>query len=142
MKKGEIFFDSDFEESDNWPKDPLVSIEQPFIDKRGEIQPLVDRLMRSAVLINSKAGSLRANHYHKTDWHYCYIISGTIEYFYRKTGSEKEPENIIARKGQMIFTSNGRSCYEVSRRYYFSYIVTQSKRSRDIRKRCYKDKHD
>ena len=104
MKKGEIFFDSDFEESDNWPKEPLVSIEQPFIDKRGEIQPLVDRLMRSAVLINSKAGSLRANHYHKTDWHYCYVISGTIEYFYRKTGSEKEPENIIARKGQMIFT--------------------------------------
>ena len=30
--------------------------------------PLVDRLMKSAVLIESKKGTLRANHYHKTDY--------------------------------------------------------------------------
>ena len=48
----------------------IVKLENPFIDERGEIQPLVDSLMKSAVLIRSKANTLRANHYHKTDWHF------------------------------------------------------------------------
>ena len=66
------------EEMQNWPSSPLVNLEKPFVDVRGSIQPLVDLMMRSAVMIESKAGSLRANHYHKTDWHYCYVISGQI----------------------------------------------------------------
>ena len=90
--------------SDNWPNQPIVSLEKPFKDARGEIKPLVDRLMKSAVLIESKKGSLRANHYHKTDWHYCYVINGEIEYFYRKTGSNEKPERILVKKGQMVFT--------------------------------------
>ncbi|MDQ1535761.1 MAG: hypothetical protein QOE58_154, partial [Actinomycetota bacterium] len=55
----------------DWPAQVLVPLEAPFIDDRGVIQPLVDRMMLSAVLIRSKAGAVRANHYHKTDWHYC-----------------------------------------------------------------------
>ena len=87
-----------------WPDDILINLEKPFVDDRGAIQPLVDQMMRSAVLIESKKGSLRANHYHKTDWHYCYVISGAIEYFYRKTGELKDPEKILVNQGQMIFT--------------------------------------
>ena len=90
--------------SDNWPNQPIVSLEKSFKDARGEIKPLVDRLMKSAVLIESKKGSLRANHYHKTDWHYCYVISGEIEYFHRKTGSKEKPQRILVKKGQMVFT--------------------------------------
>lgn len=92
------------EERATWPKDPLVALETPFVDVRGAIHPLVDRLMRSAVLIKSKAGTLRANHYHKTDWHYCYVISGSIEYYHRLTGSDAEPECVITRAGEMVFT--------------------------------------
>ena len=92
------------EEMGSWPSEPLVNLQNPFVDKRGSIQPLVDLMMKSAVMINSKAGSLRANHYHKTDWHYCYVISGVIEYFHRDLGSQKEPELIIVKKGNMIFT--------------------------------------
>ena len=92
------------EEIKNWPKEPLIDLEKPFVDRRGEIQPLVDKLMRSAVMIKSKAGSLRANHYHKTDWHYCYVISGKINYFYKKLNSKKKPELIIVEKGNMVFT--------------------------------------
>ena len=62
------------EEMESWPSEPLVKLQNPFIDRRGSIQPLVDLMMQSAVMIESKAGSLRANHYHKTDWHYCYVI--------------------------------------------------------------------
>ena len=72
------------EERATWPDHGLVNLEKPFVDSRGEIQPLVDLMMRSAVLIESKAGSLRANHYHKTDWHYCYVVSGEIEYLHRR----------------------------------------------------------
>ena len=92
------------EERMTWPKEPLVPLEKPFIDVRGAIQPLVDEMMKSAVMIESKKGALRANHYHKTDWHYCYVISGTMEYFHRPTGSAAEPERLLVRAGEMGFT--------------------------------------
>jgi len=92
------------EERATWPTEPIVGLEKPFVDSRGAIQPLVDLMMRSAVMIESKKGSLRANHYHKTDWHYCYVISGTIEYYHRTTGSDAEPEMLLVKEGQMVFT--------------------------------------
>ena len=92
------------EEMESWPSEPLVKLQNPFIDRRGSIQPLVDLMMQSAVMIESKAGSLRANHYHKTDWHYCYVISGQIQYFYKNVNSNKMPEMIIVKKGNMVFT--------------------------------------
>ena len=84
--------------------DPLVKLLEPFSDARGDIQPLVDEMMKSAVMIESKKGSLRANHYHKTDWHYCYVVSGTIVYYHRPTGSTEEPECLIVKAGEMVFT--------------------------------------
>ena len=92
------------EEMELWQSKPLVDLQSPFVDQRGSIQPLVDLMMKSAVMIESKAGSLRANHYHKTDWHYCYVISGKIEYFHRKLNSSKKPELIIVEQGNMVFT--------------------------------------
>ena len=92
------------EEKKRWPKEPLITLEKPFVDVRGVIQPLVDELMKSAVLIHSKKGTLRANHYHLTDWHYCYVLSGSIEYYHRPTGSDAEPERIHVKAGQIVFT--------------------------------------
>jgi quercetin dioxygenase-like cupin family protein len=87
-----------------WPKKPIVRLEKPFVDVRGLIQPLVDLDMKSAVLIESKKGSLRANHYHLTDWHYCYIVEGRMEYFHRPHGESGAPEMLIVDEGQMVFT--------------------------------------
>ena len=94
----------DSSQDKNLPEKEIIELENPFIDQRGEIQPLVDKIMKSAVMIHSKAGSLRANHYHKTDWHYCYVISGEIEYYYRKTNSLETKKKIKVKKGQMVFT--------------------------------------
>jgi quercetin dioxygenase-like cupin family protein len=91
-------------EKASWRAHGVVKLEKPFVDVRGKIQPLVDEMMRSAVMIDSKAGSIRANHYHKTDWHYCYVLSGTIEYLHRPTGSDAEPEIILVNEGEMVFT--------------------------------------
>ena len=82
----------------------IIDNEEPFVDDRGIIQPIVDVDLKSAVLITSKKGSIRANHYHKTDWHYCYVIQGKIEYFHRELNSSSKAELIIVKKGNMIFT--------------------------------------
>jgi dTDP-4-dehydrorhamnose 3,5-epimerase-like enzyme len=92
------------EEKATWPAHGVVKLEKPFVDARGEIQPLVDMMMESAVMIESKKGSLRANHYHKTDWHYCYVISGAIDYYHRLTGSTSTPETMTVKQGEMVFT--------------------------------------
>ena len=89
---------------DVWPKKPIVELEPPHVDERGEIIPLVDAPIQSAVMITSKMGTVRANHYHRTDWHYCYVLSGRIEYYHRPTGSTDSPELISVGEGQMVFT--------------------------------------
>lgn len=92
------------EEQSGWPRTVKVVLEKPFVDERGDIQPLVDVPMESCVLITSKKGSVRANHYHRTDWHYCYVLSGAIDYYHRPTGSSAPPEKIRIDKGEMFFT--------------------------------------
>jgi dTDP-4-dehydrorhamnose 3,5-epimerase-like enzyme len=88
----------------SWPRDVIVPLEEPFEDARGAIQPLVDVPMKSCVLISSKKGTVRANHYHRTDWHYCYVVEGEIDYYHRPHGSDAEPEKVTVTKGQMFFT--------------------------------------
>jgi quercetin dioxygenase-like cupin family protein len=92
------------DERATWPKTVIVPLEKPFADSRGAIQPLVDVTMESCVLISSKKGTVRANHYHKTDWHYCYVLSGEIEYYHRATGSNTPPEKVVVRAGELFFT--------------------------------------
>jgi quercetin dioxygenase-like cupin family protein len=93
------------EEQASWPKSVVVELPKPFIDDRGSIQPLVDVPMQSCVLISSKRGTVRANHYHRTDWHYCYVLEGEIEYYERPHGTDEAPEKTIINKGQMFFTA-------------------------------------
>ena len=92
------------EEKASWPDDVIVPLEKPFADDRGAIQPLVDADMKSCVLITSKKGTVRANHYHNTDWHYCYVLSGSIEYYHRPHGSDDPPEMVLIETGKLFFT--------------------------------------
>lgn len=94
-------------EQDSWPKKPLVPLPQGFRDARGLILPLVDLPMRSAVLIRSNKGAVRANHYHKTDWHYCYMVSGEMEYYERPAGAKNKPTLLVAKAGDLVFTPPG-----------------------------------
>ena len=92
------------DERKRWPKRVIVPLDPPFADPRGEIQPLVDLPMESCVLIRSKKGTVRANHYHRTDWHFCYVLSGSIEYYQRPHGSDKIPEKVLVKTGELFFT--------------------------------------
>jgi quercetin dioxygenase-like cupin family protein len=91
-------------ERESWPRTVIVPLEKAFVDLRGEIQPLVDVMMKSCVLITSKKGTVRANHYHRTDWHYCYVLSGRIDYYHRPVGSTAQPEKVSVGKGELFFT--------------------------------------
>lgn len=89
---------------DFWPRQPIVKPAAPFSDDRGEIQPLVDLPMKSGLLIRTRAGGIRANHYHKTDWHFIYVLKGQFEYHYRDVGSNAKPTMIIVTQGQLLWT--------------------------------------
>ena len=92
------------EEKAGWPDSVIVQLPSSFDDSRGSIQPLVDMEMKSSVLIDSNIGAVRANHYHKTDWHYCYVLYGEIIYYYRLHGNTEDPKKIVIKQGQMFFT--------------------------------------
>ena len=86
------------------PKEVQIELEKPFVDERGEIQPLVDLPMKSCVLISSKKNTIRANHYHKTDWHFCYVMEGSIDHYHRKVGDTSFPQLEKIKKGKLFFT--------------------------------------
>ena len=92
------------EEKRAWPKEVIVKMDESFQDPRGGIQPLVNLPMESCVIINSKKGTIRASHYHKTDWHYCYVLEGSIDYYHRPVNSSDTPEKVVVKTGQLFFT--------------------------------------
>ncbi|HJO14176.1 MAG: cupin domain-containing protein [Pelagibacteraceae bacterium] len=86
------------------PKNVKVKLSDFFEDKRGKILNIANILFRSCALIKSKKNSIRANHYHKKDWHYCYVLKGKIAYYHRKHGTKSKPKKIIINKGELFFT--------------------------------------
>lgn len=87
-----------------WPKDARVELEAPHTDDRGAIQGLVNFPVKNVTLISSKKGAIRSNHYHLTDWHYMYVLSGQADYYYRPTNSNEPLKKITLKKGDMVFT--------------------------------------
>ena len=82
----------------------VIALKDKFDDQRGFIQPLSDLNMKSASLIYTKANQWRANHYHKKDWHFIYVIKGEFEYYFRKTNSNEKTKKKIIKKSDLLFT--------------------------------------
>lgn len=87
-----------------WPDTSDVPIPDGFNDQRGSITNLLLTPITSVADISSVRGSVRANHYHKTDWHYAYVVMGEVAYFERAIGETTVPEPKIYKAGQMFFT--------------------------------------
>jgi dTDP-4-dehydrorhamnose 3,5-epimerase-like enzyme len=96
--------DIKLDDPSSWPSEKRISLPKAHVDARGAIQPLVDLPMKNASLIISKKGALRSNHYHKTDWHFMYVLDGSFDYYYRPTGSPEEPKVMRINRGEMVFT--------------------------------------
>ena len=82
-------------------------IQPEFEDARGGITKILDdgkTNIKSILLITSKKGAVRANHYHKRDSHYCYMVYGKMEYSERPVGSKEKPTMHVVNKGEMAFS--------------------------------------
>jgi quercetin dioxygenase-like cupin family protein len=82
------------------------NIPTEFIDVRGAITKILDdgkTNIKSILLITSKKDAIRANHYHQKDTHYCYLLSGSMEY-HEKPIEGSEIETALLKAGDMVFT--------------------------------------
>lgn len=89
----------------------VIHITEEFVDGRGGIARIVDATtdtFRAVLRITSKAGTIRSNHYHKHDYHYIYIESGSCEYS-EKPAKEKSAkvETVLLRPGDLVLTKPG-----------------------------------
>ena len=82
----------------------LWKVGKTFKDKRGTLKKILSRNFSSCIEIKSKKGSIRANHYHKKDQHYCYIIKGEILYFYKDRKKRAKTKFKILRKNDLFYT--------------------------------------
>jgi len=85
----------------------LMALRPPFVDERGEILNLIDAPFTSAAVIRSKKGAVRGNHYHKTDYHYCWLQSGGMVYLHRPIGEAQAPQRWTIKPGQLFYTPPG-----------------------------------
>lgn len=78
-----------------------------FKDERGYITRFVnnDPNLRSVIYITSKKGTVRANHYHKKDTHYVYVVSGSFEYFEKDlTKKNSKLQSVVLKPGDLVYT--------------------------------------
>lgn len=75
-------------------------------EERGNITKLLDdgkTNIKSILLITSKAGSVRSNHYHKKDAHWIYLFSGKMEYYEKPVKGGKIKKAVLG-PGDMVYT--------------------------------------
>ena len=72
-------------------------------DSRGYFNSLLDDNIKNISYLFNKRNTIRSNHYHLKDYHYIFVISGNIHYFYKKINAKKI-SYIYVNKGETIFT--------------------------------------
>ncbi|MDA9896993.1 hypothetical protein N9C93_00355 [Pelagibacterales bacterium] len=97
-------------------------------DSRGDILSIVDQISSNVSIIKCNKGSIRSNHYHLTDWHFMYVLEGSIDYFYKNVDSEVV-KYINVQKDENIFTP----CMEIHGTYFpeDTRLIVTSKNPRD-----------
>ena len=82
-------------------KEPL----EMFEDERGKILHLFYKDdIQHVAQIDSEPNIIRGNHYHKETTQHMLMISGSMEYWYKKFGSDEEPRMVYLKKGDLVST--------------------------------------
>jgi len=87
---------------ENFANYPKVLIPQIFNDDRGSIKNLADGRLGDVAIISSQKSSIRANHVHENDWHFSYLVSGQMRYFWKD--SNRQVKSLIVKAGEMVYT--------------------------------------
>jgi dTDP-4-dehydrorhamnose 3,5-epimerase-like enzyme len=78
-------------------------------DSRGQIVNILEEKkfahIADVLVIDSKKDTIRANHYHKKDSHYMYVISGKMRYTVKDMRRVKvRKRSVIVNAGEMVYT--------------------------------------
>ena len=111
-----------------WPFNPTVPLGNRHVNANGEILNLLEKDCGSVTLIKNKDGAIRANHWHREDWHYTHVLSGRVFYYERGIGETHIPEPFVYEAGQTFFTPPRRE--HAMRFEGDGQILTMSKRHR------------
>ncbi len=79
-------------------------IDPAVIDERGSITNLFEGRIEHIALITSKKGSVRANHYHKEDVQYMYLLSGAYETHSLDTRHPEKRQVLYVKPGDIVST--------------------------------------
>lgn len=82
----------------------IKHIEVAHADLRGEIYNLFEGRIEHIALITSKKGSVRANHYHKEDHQYIYLVSGEFESHSCDVRNPSKKQVILVKAGDIVET--------------------------------------
>jgi len=79
-------------------------IDSAFADDRGDIFNIVEGNVGHVALITSKKGSVRANHYHKKDFQWIYLVSGAYESHSCPIDKPEEKQVLQVKAGDIVDT--------------------------------------
>lgn len=82
----------------------LRHIDPAFKDARGEIYNIFEGRIEHIALITSKKGTVRANHYHKKDHQYIYLVSGAFNSHSVDTRDTKKRQVLKVMPGDIVET--------------------------------------
>ncbi|MFC1625815.1 hypothetical protein ACFL1Q_02155 [Patescibacteria group bacterium] len=113
----------------------IQHIDPEFVDRRGKITRVIDQdkfPIRAVLRITSKAGSVRANHYHKKDYHYIYIESGKCEYSEKPANKPNAPIiTKVMNQGDLVLSKPGMAHAVRFLKDTVFYTFTTEKRQQD-----------
>ncbi len=82
----------------------LTHISPAVTDVRGAISNIFEGRIEHIALITSKKGSVRANHYHKQDVQYIYLVSGAYESHSCDLKDPAKKQVLHVKPGDIVFT--------------------------------------
>lgn len=82
----------------------LKHIDPAVVDVRGEIYNLFEGRIEHVALITSKKGTVRANHYHKQDIQYIYLVSGAYESHSCEIKNPVKKQVLKVKAGDIVYT--------------------------------------
>jgi dTDP-4-dehydrorhamnose 3,5-epimerase-like enzyme len=83
-----------------------TKIKIAFKDSRGFIKDIFykEKINHVAHIITNNARAVRGNHYHKKTTQFIYIVSGSLNYWYKTLNSKKKAKMIHVLKGEIVKT--------------------------------------
>lgn len=82
----------------------IKHIDSAFSDWRGDIYNVFEGRVGHVALITSKKDTVRANHYHKEDQQYIYLVSGAYESHSCPIDNPSQKQVLKVKAGDIVYT--------------------------------------